>query len=288
MKEFPLVSICIPSYNTDKYIAAAIQSVLDQSYANMEIIITDNCSTDKTADIIKSFHDPRIRHFINEKNFGVEYNWNKAIRLAKGKYVKLLCADDILYPGCISEQVSVMEEPANGDVALVTCHKNVIDPDGRVILTRKFQGRPGLWNGEKAIRRSIRFGTNIIGEPGAGLFKAELLEKSGYYNGQNIFLLDLDFWSRILLFGNLYVVDKILFGFRISAEALSTNFGFHQVRLFNRFAKKLYWDERHRIKRKDLYTGRIMSLAMMLARNLVYFRLSKKRKYADLSHYSFL
>src|ERR1035438_1370812 len=110
MNELPLVSICIPTYNTGNYIAAAIQSVLDQTYTNLEIIITDNCSTDNTIEIINSFHDPRISYFRNDHNFGVEYNWNKSLKLAKGKYLKLLCADDIIYPDCIREQVSVMEQ----------------------------------------------------------------------------------------------------------------------------------------------------------------------------------
>jgi glycosyltransferase involved in cell wall biosynthesis len=276
MNEFPLVSICIPSYNTGKFIGAAIQSVLDQNYLNLEIVISDNCSTDNTVDVIRSFHDTRIRYHVNEQNRGVEYNWNNAVHMARGKYIKLLCADDIIYPDCISDQVMVMEDPANHDIALVIGHKNVIGPDGALILTRRFQGRTGKWNGQKAVSRSVRFGTNILGEPGIGLFRANLLEKSGYFDGTNIFLLDLDFWSRILLFGDLFVLDKVLFGFRISAGALSTNFGFEQSRLFNSFALKLYRDKRFLIRPHDLYIGRIMSLMMVMARNLVYFRLSKK------------
>jgi glycosyltransferase involved in cell wall biosynthesis len=272
----PLISICIPSYNAGKYIAAAIQSVLDQTYRNFEIIISDDSSDDGTVEVIKSFTDHRIRCFINERNRGVEFNWNKALHLAKGKYVKVLCDDDIIYPECILEQVRILENPDNADVVLVTCHKHVIDQEGKVILKRKFQGKPGKWNGRKAIARSVRFGTNIIGEPGTGLFRAEILEKSGYYNGGNIYMIDLDFWSRILQYGDLYVIDKVLFGFRVSAEALSTKFGFEQIRLFNRFAAELFQEKSHELNRKDLYIGRLMSMIMVMARNLVYLSLSKK------------
>ena len=277
MSESPLVSICIPSYNTGPFIGAAIRSVLDQTYPYFEIVISDNCSKDDTVEVIRSFHDPRIRFCVNETNLGVEPNWNNALHMARGKYLKLLCADDILYPDCIRDQVSVMEDPANEDVALVIGHKNVIGPDGKVLLTRKFQGRPGKWDGRKAVRRSIRWGTNLLGEPGVGLFRAKLLEKSGYYDGSNIFLLDLDFWSRLLLFGDLFVVDKVLFGFRISAGALSTGFKFEQARLFNSFALKLYQDGRFFLCRRDLYTGHLMSRLMVIARNLMYVRLSKNR-----------
>src|SRR4051812_6371262 len=105
----PLVSICIPSYNSEAFIAKTIQSVLDQTYRSLEIVICDDRSQDTTADIIRSFNDPRIFFFQNETNLGVEGNWNLTLERSTGKYAKVMGADDILYPHCIEQQVRVLE-----------------------------------------------------------------------------------------------------------------------------------------------------------------------------------
>lgn len=112
----PLVSICVTAYNHQKYITATIQSVLQQTYDNFELIIVDDCSTDNTAEVIKGFVDIRISYHRNEQNLGPQENWTKILGLARGKYVKLFCGDDILYPDCISEQVGVLEDPDNKNV----------------------------------------------------------------------------------------------------------------------------------------------------------------------------
>lgn len=84
----------MPSYNTASYIAESIQSVIEQTYQNWELIIVDDCSTDGTVEIIKKFVDKRICFFINERNSGAAVSRNKALREAKGKYVAFLDSDD--------------------------------------------------------------------------------------------------------------------------------------------------------------------------------------------------
>ena len=270
METKPLVSICIPVYNAEKFIGETIKCVLDQTYQNFEIIITDNCSDDNTQNVVLSFDDSRIKYYNNGNNLGAEANWNKSLKLANGKYIKLLCADDIIYPDCLTEQVNIFEDPEYSNLSLVTTNKNVINQDGKIIMQKKFPGKKGYLNGLKALKKSIWFGTNIIGEPVAGLFKKDILEKSGYYRGNNLYLIDLDLWSRMLLFGDLYVIDKVLYGFRISTTSLSTNIGFGQIKLFNTFVAKLYADKRFKINSIDKFIGWLMALLMGIARNLVY------------------
>jgi len=277
MNNKPLISICIPTYNSESFIKETIDSVLNQTYKNIEVIITDDCSKDKTVEIIRSFSDLRIKFFKNDKNLGVEGNWNKALQLASGKYIKLMGADDILYPTCIEEQVKVLEDTNNTDIVLTTSYKNVINQDGKLIMTRRFPGASGRINGITALKKSLRHGTNIIGEPVAGLFRAEILKKSGYYNGENLYMIDLDLWSRMLKFGDLFVIDKVLYAFRISTQSISSNIGFAQVKLFNTFVDKLFADKSFQINDFDKILAKSMALIMGIARNLIYLIYFKKQ-----------
>jgi len=110
--EGPLVSVLMTAYNREKYIGAAIQSVLASTYKNFELIIVDDCSMDRTVEIAKSFSekDSRIKVFVNEKNLGQFANRNLAARLSSGKYLKYLDSDDLLYPTGLEVLVSMMEQ----------------------------------------------------------------------------------------------------------------------------------------------------------------------------------
>ena len=103
-----LVSVILPVYNSEKYIFEAIESVLNQTYKNIEIIVIDDCSTDTSAEIINNFNDNRIRYYKNEKNSGIVYSLNRAISLAKGKYLARMDSDDICLPNRIQEQVNFL------------------------------------------------------------------------------------------------------------------------------------------------------------------------------------
>lgn len=106
-----LVSIITPSYNTAKYIADTINSVLKQTYTNWEMIIVDDCSTDNTDDVVKAYlGDTRIRYLKNEKNSGAAISRNYALRVAKGKWVAFLDSDDTWAPEKLEKQVSFMEQ----------------------------------------------------------------------------------------------------------------------------------------------------------------------------------
>jgi glycosyltransferase involved in cell wall biosynthesis len=111
MEEFdlsknPLVSICMPAYNAEKYISEAIQSVIDQTYSNWELIIVNDGSTDDTAVIAASFIDKRIQ-LIKINNSGAAAARNTAYKISKGKYIKFLDSDDLINPEMIAEQVKL-------------------------------------------------------------------------------------------------------------------------------------------------------------------------------------
>ncbi len=104
-----LVSIIMPSYNTGDYIGDSIRSVLAQTYENWELLIVDDCSTDRSVEVIRSFCDPRIILLKNEKNSGAAISRNYALREAKGKWIAFLDSDDIWAPEKLKKQVSFME-----------------------------------------------------------------------------------------------------------------------------------------------------------------------------------
>jgi len=123
----PLVSVLMTAYNRGNYIAEAIESVLASTYQNWELIITDDCSSDRTVEITKEYEkkDKRIKVYVNERNLGDYPNRNKAATFARGKYLKYLDSDDILYPHSISIMVEAMEKFQG--VALGISHSKIDD-----------------------------------------------------------------------------------------------------------------------------------------------------------------
>lgn len=107
--EGPLVSVSMPAFNSERYIAEAIKSVLAQTYQNFELIIVDDGSTDRTREIIESFTDPRIIKVYSDRNRGLITTRNRIAQLAKGKYLALLDADDQAFPNRLALQVTYLE-----------------------------------------------------------------------------------------------------------------------------------------------------------------------------------
>lgn len=112
----PLVSIGIVAYNQEEFIAEAIQGAIDQDYRPLEIIVADDCSTDRTPEIIHGFSErypDLVIPVIGQKNLGVTGNSNRALAMCKGKYINIFGGDDVLLPNKISRQVEWMEENDN-------------------------------------------------------------------------------------------------------------------------------------------------------------------------------
>ena len=111
MKDNGLVSVIMPSYNTAKYIGESIESVINQTYPNWELIIVDDCSTDDTEGVVQGYlSDSRIRFLKNEKNSGAAISRNYALREAKGKWVAFLDSDDVWLPEKLETQIAFMLE----------------------------------------------------------------------------------------------------------------------------------------------------------------------------------
>lgn len=278
MSATPTVSVCTPVYNTERFIAEAIHSVLDQTFKDLELVIVDNASTDSTPEILAQFKDPRIRLFRNDQNIGAAGNFNRAIALAQGRYIKLLCADDFLYPRCLEEQVAVLEKDKCGEISLVSCSRDIVDPRGERWLRRGFPGPPGRMGGTSAKILSIRRGTNIFGEPGAILARTESMRAAGGFNPRYSYCIDFDCWCRLLSAGDLHVIDETLCAFRLSSQSWSLSLGRRQYLEFAEFIEDLNQTGRLQLTWFDRFSGRLRSYANAFLRQaFTQFVLFKSR-----------
>lgn len=105
-----LISVIMPAYNSEKYIAGSIKSVLAQTYQNWELIVADDCSTDNTAEIVKKFSDNRIKYIKNNENSGVAATRNNAIKAATGKWIAFLDSDDLWESTKLEKQLGFIEK----------------------------------------------------------------------------------------------------------------------------------------------------------------------------------
>ncbi|PSN14665.1 glycosyl transferase [filamentous cyanobacterium CCT1] len=126
----PLVSVVIPTYNRSDYLRDAIASALGQTYANIELVVTDDCSPNSPKELVESFNDPRIRFLQNTKNLGITLNITNGFKAAKGKYVASLNDDDRWTPDFLAKLVPPLE--ANPNLSVAFCDHAIIDADGQV------------------------------------------------------------------------------------------------------------------------------------------------------------
>lgn len=109
-KNEPLVSIIIPTYNREDFVKDAIESALSQTYSNIEVVVVDNCSTDKTWDIICDIKSPKLLAYKNGRNIGPVMNWKKGVELSNGDYVKLLFSDDMISENYVEECLKIFAD----------------------------------------------------------------------------------------------------------------------------------------------------------------------------------
>lgn len=127
----PLVSVVMPAYNGEKYIKEAIDSVLNQTYCNFELIIVEDKSTDNTLSIIQEFKSSKIKVYLNNENRGIAYSTNRAISKSKGKYIALLDDDDIALSRRLEWQVTFLEE--HEEIDILGGRSALIDKNGKFI-----------------------------------------------------------------------------------------------------------------------------------------------------------
>jgi glycosyltransferase involved in cell wall biosynthesis len=194
MGTVPTVSVCIPARNSAAYLAAAIDSVLAQEFADYELVVCDNASTDETPEICAGYSDPHFRAARFEESVGQAANWNRCLDLAKGGYVILLHADDELRPKFLTRAVEVLD--ANEDVGLVHCAAQHIDESGALLeLQRPFDS--DLVDRQDVILRRLL--EACVVNPAGVLVRREAYDAVGRFTDEVVWGVDWHMWIRIAL-----------------------------------------------------------------------------------------
>lgn len=170
MKKSPLISVIMPVYNGEKFLREAIDSVLAQTYTNFELLLINDGSTDKSKEIILSYHDSRIRYIENEKNLKLISTLNKGIDLATGDYIARMDADDVVSRNRLAVQMKYMIRHPRVDLCSIWAY--VMTEDG------KRMGKLKGIDSSELINCTLFF-TNPINHPGI-LCKAKVLKDNRY------------------------------------------------------------------------------------------------------------
>jgi len=259
VERLPAISVCIPTYNGAKYIAQTIESILNQTFTDFEIIVSDDGSSDNTLEIVGSFNDPRIVRIDRLSKVGAEANWNNAVATASASLVKLVCQDDLLYPLCLEVEVQTMSRSENQDVSFCFHLRDFVTPSSRKLSARRV-GYSNLQKYSKTeiLTKVVRSGGNPIGEPMAVTMRKLSLNSAGKFRGD--YVIDLDMWSKLSDQGNALFIEQHLSAFRISKTSWTSNLKKSQLSSVRALSKKLQIDSDGVITKFDLLRGQIVGL----------------------------
>lgn len=267
----PRVSVCIPTYNGAATVGAAIASVLAQHWTDFELVVIDDGSPDATREVVAGFNDPRLIYLRNERNLGPEANWNRCLEVARGRYFKLLPHDDVLREDCLTRQVAVLEADLAERLALVFSARTVLGPNGRNLMQRGYPGaREGPLPAQQVLRACARRGTNLLGEPGAVLFRRALGHRIGSFDAREPYVIDMDYWFRLLRHGDAYYLADPLASFRVSGSQWSVLLGQQQSDDFLRCVARHRASWSPPLSLMDRVVGRITPVLNNLARRVFY------------------
>jgi glycosyltransferase involved in cell wall biosynthesis len=247
----PTVSVIIPSYNHEKYIEECIQSVLDQTFQDFEIIITDDGSTDQTVGMIKRFDDPRIKLFQFYKNRGACVAANNSLQHASGKYIAVLSSDDAWYPQKLAVQVKYLDK--HPEVAVVFGKVDWIDETGNLITSDNFTYK-NLFNVNNRTRfewlRYFFEKGNCLCHP-CSLVRRECYSEVGSFNPALASLPDYDLWIRICLKYDIRILNQKLIRFRRIGEEINASGASFKTLVRNQFEALQILNNYLKIKKPD-------------------------------------
>jgi len=234
----PKVSILIPTFNRADYLKMAVDSALAQTCPGTEILVLDDCSTDETVNLSHAYSNTANVKFIrNETNIGFINNWNKAVALSSGEYIKIIGDDDILSADCVAEQTRILDE--RPDIGVVCCNYSVIDESNRVKSANsqyRLFSRDTREDGREFIKNYL-LGKRVVGWPTAMLFRRGDIDKVGEFDQKAGCAADIDMWCRILRGKDFYYLDKMLaynrqFSGNLSRKLEAGDFGYKDILYF--------------------------------------------------------
>lgn len=204
----PKLSICIPTYNQGQYLPLAVESALAQDYDNIEVVISENYSTDETPDYLAILTDKRVRVIRPERHLAMAENWRFCISHSQGDYISVLSSDDVLLPGYTRKLSAVLD--AYPSAAFAYCAAQLIDEYGKIIGVERHIGGSFFRKGSDELKRFIR---------GAGcvfptmMIRRDCYKRSGGFGTWRI-VGDWDLELRLLQTGDVAYHDEVLVQYR--------------------------------------------------------------------------
>jgi glycosyltransferase involved in cell wall biosynthesis len=213
----PLVSIVVPCYNYGHFLPKCIDSLLAQTYENVEILAIDNCSTDNTREVIGSYHDARLTYIRNESNIGCIPNFNKGVSLSRGKYIMVVPADDyFVKPNLLGRFVELMER--HSEVGYVFCP--VVDAQDRLQSFSDCGKKDKIWNGRSFLKRHLIKSNCIV--LSSVMVRRECYEQISLFPEELPFTNDWYLWSVFALHHAVgYIRDPMVF-FRTHEQSVTS------------------------------------------------------------------
>lgn len=229
----PKVTVLMPVYNTEKYLREAIDSILNQTFKDFEFLIINDASTDRTREILQSYHDPRIKVINNRKNLGLAKSLNKGLKIAKGKYIARMDADDISLPERLKKQIRFMEK--NQSVGLLSSFWFSIDGQGKKIQVHQ------AFNGKHAVHFICH---------GSVMIRKDFLQRVSFYREVFEYSEDSDLWLRLSEVCDVRSLKEPLYKYRVHNESISSTKRAEQI-LYASLAIKMA-EERKKFKKGKL------------------------------------
>jgi len=265
------VSVVVPTYNGAGFIDTTLESVMNQTFSEFEIVVSDDASTDGTVEVVDRINDPRLRVAEDRSHVGPGGNWNRALKLARGEYIKVLAQDDLLYPENL--QVAVDALDAEPSLSFVAMRRDIIGADGAVLMRdRGLPGLCGLINPIDGYRATVRAGGNPFGEGEAVLFRRAASALAGGFDESIPYAIDVDYWLRLLAWGPAFGLCSTHAAFRVTAQAWSNTLAREQSAQFAALIDRVAGDPANGVSRSDILIGKGRASANAQLRRLFYMR----------------
>jgi glycosyltransferase involved in cell wall biosynthesis len=218
------------------YLKDAVTSALQQDYANLEVIVIENASTDESAEWLRSQLDSRLRVVYRTELQSAGLNWTQAVEESSGEYLKLLCADDLLDPTIASDQVTALQ--THPGAVMAASKRRVIDSQGKVIKqTHGLTGLKELEPGSVALKKCFLAGTNLFGEPASILFRTTDIKSVMPWHTMWPYVTDIATYAQVLRRGDLVSLTKVQASFRIATTSWSASLVGQQESQFSQWQK---------------------------------------------------
>lgn len=208
MSHTPKITVLLPVYNCELYIQTAVESILNQTFTDFELLVIDDASTDATVSILKKIDDSRIQLIEKTVNSGYTNSLNYGLRQAKGQYIARMDGDDISYPERFAKQITYLE--THPEVVVCGTTYKIVGNDKRITLPEHHE----------AIKISLLWG-NCISHPSVMIRKKVLDQYSIQYDTSKEPAEDYDMWVRLLSLGKLHNLQEVLLEYRVYGNQVS-------------------------------------------------------------------